>query len=89
MGKTLSSLMAKVVYVAKMQNLKNSSNFDCLERFPKINNSHIEFFLGIGTLLCPGSTTFQKPFFQVFFGPPTLLCIHSVCQITLFFIVSF
>ena len=69
-----SSLLARVVWLYKYENLKNAPNFDRLERPPKIDNFQKKFtrriFLGIGTLLCSGSTTFQKNFFQVFFGPP-------------------
>ena len=57
----------------KYKNLKNGQNFDRLEQPPKINTfqkqSTHRIFWGIKTFLCPGRTTFQKNFFQVFFGP--------------------
>ena len=71
MGKTLSSLMAKVVYVAKMQNLKNGPNFDRLERPPKINNFEtkihtLNFFWYWNTFM-PWEHNFSKTFFSGLF----------------------
>ena len=58
----------------KYKTLKNSPNFDRLERPHKINNfqqnSHIVFFWVLEHFYALGAQLFKKNFFHAFFGPP-------------------
>ena len=71
MGMTLSSLMARAVYVAKLQNLKNGLNFDRLERPSKINVFQKKFthriILGYWNNFMPWEHNFSKKFFSGLF----------------------
>ena len=75
MGMTLSSLIARVTYIAKTQSLKNGPHFDRFKRPPKLiifkKKSFIVVFWVVNHFYLLRAQLFKKKFFRPFLNHPT------------------